>query len=300
MRSKYNVFWLDDNITKSGTLKTTIQELENYLLDKGFECVFEKFSTFEDAERRIKNNKKVDLFITDYNIGDESQTGLDFLKVVREKYRKEMLLYSNNDMDTISNYIISKIESKEIDLNFFTKFTFESTLRNEVLIRAIKQVVDETLIRWEELNALRGLYLAEISQREENLKKYICKHNGDITFCNLLKNNIISHNSNHSLSIDIKRKINSIESCLHNGRLSIDDKRLTFSNISILLSDYNTTEFSNWEEIRKLRNGFAHISEDPAGDKIILFDGTIINESDIYMYRKKLISFLNFIDSKYI
>lgn len=306
MRSNYNILWLDDEFSKrNSSINTTVQRVKAYMESKGFECCVEQFKTFEDAMRFLNTDKKVDLFISDYNIGGDNKTGLDFLKFVRNKYRKEMFLYSNNDVDEIKDYVVGKLNSGEIPLNFFSKFTFQSTIRPDVLLRDIKEVIDETLIRWEELNALRGLFLAELSQREENLKRYIISKNGDTPFIAKISTNFDSHTTcgdrSHlrTVNSDVISEVGDLISCLTSSSLRNNSKGLSFFNMGLILCDYSNPLYNDWESIRKLRNGFAHVSEDSVAGTITLKDRTVINKGDIYFYRVKLLKFLRAIDGEF-
>lgn len=306
MRSKYNILWLDDEFSKrNSSINTTVQRVKEYMERKGFECCVEQFKTFEDAMIFLNTDKKVDLFISDYNIGGDNKTGLDFLKFVRNKYRKEMMLYSNNNIEEIKSYVIEKLSNGDIPLNFFSKFTFQSAVLPDVLFRTIQDVINDTLIRWEELNALRGLFLAEISQREEILKRFIITKNGDISYISQISTNLSSHTNcsdrRHRRSIKQKTKdeIADLIVQLRNSNLNDNNSYLSFYNMSLMLCDYGTPQYGDWEEIRSLRNGFAHISEDPSAGTITLKDGTVIKETDIYLYRVKLLNFLKMIDSSF-
>ena len=68
--------------------------------------------------------------------------------------------------------------------------------------------------------------------------------------------------------------------------------------MGLMLFAYNEPLFRDWEEIRTLRNGFAHISENTVEGTITLKNGTTISETDIYTYRVKLLKFLKSIDTQ--
>lgn len=297
MRSKYIINWLDDDFTrKDASIHSDVKMITSFLENKGFECCVKTFETYKDAESVLANKAKVDLFISDYNIDGEELNGLDFLKAVRIHYKKEMILYSNSDHNSIKSYVINNLKSG-VDLNFFSKFTFESAVTPQIFRKTLKQVIEETLIRWEELNALRGLYLAEISQREQEIKDFLVSKNRDSSFVSQMNSTASANFTGLSLNKDTQKDINALISKIAKGKLKREDNALTLYNMQIILFMYNSVLFGEFKKARELRNGFAHINEDSTTESITLKDGTIIEEKDIYDYRRKLRDFLRNLDA---
>lgn len=280
MRSNYNILWLDDDFEDdSSFLNNNVSKTEKYLKEKGYISNITKVTNKKDALDAINSNKKIDLFLSDYNIseGDEF-SGFDFLIEARKYYKQEMLLYSNQDEQQLKKYIINYLSKDNIPLEYFSKFVFKSANN---LFESIKSIIDLTLIRWDELNALRGLYLSETSQLHQDAKKYI---KSNISDCELRTN------FNNNYTKENKNKI--IDAWERNWE---NDKLLDFYVSQCVLSSCENNLFSKWDKIRNIRNGCAHVQEsrDKKGENYIkLFNGSIIMESEISKYRKELRDFV--------
>jgi len=167
MRSNYNILWLDDDFEDDTSfLKRLVSKTEKYLKEKGYIPKIIKVSNKADALQKISCNIKIDLFLSDYNISEDNQfSGFDFLIETRKYYRQEMLLYSNQDEQQLKNHIIDYLSEDSTPLEYFSKFVFKSATDALSLLNSIKSIIDLTLIRWNELNALRGLYPSETGGR---------------------------------------------------------------------------------------------------------------------------------------
>ena len=123
-------------------------------------------------------SKRIDFFISDFNLGEEYANGIDngieFLNDVRsrEKYKQFFILYSKN-YDEIKETVITKI-NKEDNLGLLnnTMIINLSSPSDEVIKRDFQKAVEISLSKWDELNALRGEYMSENAEIEYELKKY--------------------------------------------------------------------------------------------------------------------------------
>ena len=287
MRSNYNILWLDDDFEDDTSfLKRMVSKTEKYLKDKGYDPCIIKLSNKDDALREIDYNKKIDLFLSDYNISEVDRfSGFDFLIETRKHYKQEMLLYSNQDEQQLKSHIIDYLSKDSTPLEYFSKFIFKSTTS---LFDSIKSIIDLTLIRWNELNALRGLYLSETSQIHYNAKKYIQDNIPNATLVSNFRRNYTSQKS----KADKKKKI--IE--MLNGNKNYDESKFDFYEVQCILSNRQNGLYDMWEEIRNIRNGCAHVrqSRNAEGENFItLLNNPIeIKESEIDIYRKKLLDFV--------
>lgn len=289
MRSNYNILWLDDDFDDDTSfLKRMVSKTEKYLKDKGYVPCIIKVSNKDDALREIGYNKKIDLFLSDYNISEVDKfSGFDFLIETRKYYKQEMLLYSNQDEQQLKKHITNYLSKDSTPLEYFSKFIFKSTIN---LFDSIKSIIDLTLIRWNELNALRGLYLSETSQIHYDAKKYIKENIPNSILVSNFRKNYPSRNLN-------KRK--QIIDML-NGTISYDESVFDFYETQCVLSNDQNNLYAMWDEIRSIRNGCAHVKQlrNKEGEcYITLINNSIeIKESEIDIYRKKL---LNFAESYY-
>lgn len=287
MRSNYNILWLDDDFENDTSfLKRLVLKTEKYLKDKGYNPCIIKVSNKDDALREIGYNNKIDLFLSDYNISEaERFSGFDFLIETRKNYKQEMLLYSNQDEQQLKNYIIDYLSKDSTPLEYFSKFIFKSTIN---LFDSIKSIIDLTLIRWNELNALRGLYLSETSEIHYKAKKYIQENIPNETFVSNFRKNYFSRK-------DYASKKNQIIGIL-NGTIDYNDFIFDFYETQCILSNSKNDLYDAWNEIRNIRNGCAHVKQSRNADGenyITLMNNSIqIKESEIDIYRKKLLDFV--------
>lgn len=299
MRINYNILWLDDdfNDQNSQALKNRINKTVEYLENKGFDVKIIKISNKYEAESELSKIQKIDLFVSDFNInsGEDSYSGFDFLKSTRKNYKQEMLLYSNQSESQIKKYLIEYIEKEDTELSFLGKFIFQSAIDKDELINKIKEIIDLTLIRWEELNALRGLYLAEVSQIEHEAKEYIKKE------INNKQSEFLSNISSFRKMMIKKRVSQRAIDMIDSVDVGIKTKNMNminnfnFAQIQFILCDISEAICPLWEEVKSLRNGFAHVQEsiDPSGQAFItlLDKKTKIFEGMIDTYRIILMKF---------
>jgi len=287
MRSNYNILWLDDDFEDDTSfLKRLVSKTEKYLKEKGYIPKIIKVSNKADALQKISCNIKIDLFLSDYNISEDNQfSGFDFLIETRKYYRQEMLLYSNQDEQQLKNHIIDYLSEDSTPLEYFSKFVFKSATDALSLLNSIKSIIDLTLIRWNELNALRGLYLSETSQIHYDAKKYIQEN---------IPSTILSNNFRINYMNNIRKK-NQIINML-DGLTAYDETKLDFYEVQCILSNGQNNLYNIWDEIRKIRNGCAHVKvfRNSDGENFItLMDNSIeIKELEIDIYRKELLDFI--------
>lgn len=295
MRSKYNILWLDDAFIKPRGIGNNIhsikKKIEDYVQSLGYIPNVITASSKEEVQVKLKSNPKIDIIFSDYNI-DENYKGMDFLKDIRKIYLQEMMLYSNVDESEIKEYLIQNIKSDNFELQFLSKFIFQSMSNRTVLINSMKSLIDLTLIRWQELNALRGFCLAETSQLEEDAK-LIFKGLLDFSEIKILLNNNL-------VKLKGKKKkhcrylLNNLKSKIKTGDLNLFDFQL-------MLFDVESNDYNDFQYIRDLRNGFAHIREEPnsnIGNYIELKDGTKIFEQDIKSIRFKIFDVIDKFEKK--
>lgn len=262
MRQEINILWLEDDLTMDA--HTYRKELvEDILKDKGYEAQIREFRTFEDARRELVSVKRYDFFISDFNL-DASETGLNYLEEIRFKngFKQFVILYSNNDYNTIKSDVINILQQKNLDI--FSNFTFFS-VSDSLEEKHFEDAINVILCRWDELNAIRGRFMCENAEIEH-----------------LLREKLNDDNQNHSyrkLFDDFFReKVNIRRSNLSN------DKKIKYRSLK-----------QRWSELIDKRNALAHVEEGFTSEDgyyiCSLKDSTIkIMESNLDEERRKLVS----------
>ena len=176
MRGKVEVIWLEDNLTNREHL-SRVNSIRKIIEMKGYDSNIEEINDLKKAKEMLLDpERRVDFFISDYNLG-VGETGLEYLLEIRTKglYKQFFILYSKNEYNEIRNGVIDKLKENSIEL--FCNFTFISLADSSpsMIKQEFSKAIDISLSRWDELNAIRGLYMCEHAELELLLRnKYAC------------------------------------------------------------------------------------------------------------------------------
>ncbi|MGT2716067.1 hypothetical protein [Streptococcus respiraculi] len=201
MRSKVNIIWLEDKITGSNKRphESRVKAVKERIIEKGYSPNINVVSDIAEARKKLLfrgGEQRYDFFISDFDLGGgiEAEKGLDYLVDVRksENYRRFFVLYSRNEYSTISEKVIEKLKFEK-NINLFTNFSFISIAADDNytiddIENKFKECIDIGLSRWDELNALRGMYMsehAEIEQKLDNKSIYGNYEQKIDTFCKM-------------------------------------------------------------------------------------------------------------------
>ena len=270
MRRDISIIWLEDEMEDAfhDYLKIVNKAIE----DKGYQLLTDNCYLCEsigDARKVLDDSsKRIDFFISDFNLGEEYangiDNGIDFLSDVRsrENYKQFFILYSKN-YDEIKETVITKI-NKEDNLGLLnnTMIINLSSPSDEVIKREFQKAIEISLSKWDELNALRGEYMSENAEIEYELKKILKVDLADSRNYRSLyrdfKNNHLSKRDktlNKSLLNDWMRMIDKRNSLAHSKEEFNDVKGYVISNI-----DDKSIQIVE-EEINEERKLLIHLSE---------------------------------------
>lgn len=262
MRQEINILWLEDDLT-SDTHSNRKELVEEILEYKGYEAQIVELRTFGEAKVELDSIKRYDFFISDFNL-DSSETGLNYLEEIRFKngFKQFVILYSNNDYNTIKSDVINILQQKNLDI--FSNFTFFS-VSDSLEEKHFEDAIDVILCRWDELNAIRGRFMCENAEIEH-----------------LLREKLDDNNQNHSyrkLFEDFFRE----KVKLSRPNLARDKKR-----------EYESLK-QRWSKLIEKRNDLAHVEEGFTSEEgyyiCSLKDPTIkIMESNLDEERRNLVS----------
>ncbi|GHU41818.1 hypothetical protein FACS1894193_06240 [Bacilli bacterium] len=171
MRENVEIVWLEDTPSDRGH-RNREKIVKDLIEAKGYLANIKPFVTLSEAKEVLQNpEKRVDFFISDFNLGSD-ETGLDYLLEIRQKemYKQFFILYSKNEYDEIKSNVIEKLQGNRIDL--FCNFTFISLAdgTTELIKQDFCKAIDISLSRWDELNAIRGIYMSANAEFESELK----------------------------------------------------------------------------------------------------------------------------------
>ena len=267
MKLRYKILWIEDDIK---TIKIKAKNTRKFLEENyGFECKeddIEILNYDEFKEQYIQNNEvksdmeKFDLLLVDFDLGEVGKSGDELIEIIRKGLYSEILFYS-------SNYpaLKTSLQSKDIDGVFTSN-------RGELEYK-IKKLIRVTIKKVQDVNNLRGLIMAEVSELERLKEKIIIKASPKIDQKNLekyvLKKIQSSGNSTKNKATGL---LNDIDNVLFEdlfkkiGFIDMDKKIHATGEILDKLkitSPISKTEFIEpyKENIRDIRNKFAHIEE---------------------------------------
>ena len=262
LRQEINILWLEDDLTMDAhTYRKDL--VEDILKDKGYKAQIKEFKTFEDARKELVSAKRYDFFISDFNL-DESETGLNYLEEIRNRngFKQFVILYSNNNYNTIKSDVINILKHKNLDI--FSNFTFFS-VSDSLEEKHFEDAINVILCRWDELNAIRGRFMCENAEIEHLLREKLSDDNPDHSYRKLFEDFFREKVklSRPNLARDKKRKYESLK--------------------------------QRWSKLIEKRNDLAHVEEGFTSEEgyyiCSLKDPTIkIMESNLDEERRNLVS----------
>lgn len=270
MRRDISIIWLEDEMEDA--FQDYLDIVERAIKDKGYQLLKDNCYLCESIEEAREilddSSKRIDFFISDFNLGEEYtneiNNGIDFLNDVRsrENYKQFFILYSKN-YDEIKETIITKID-RENNLGLLnnTMIINLSSPSDEVIKRDFQKAVEISLSKWDELNALRGEYMSENAEIEYELKKILKvdladSRNYKSLYGDFKKNHLSKRDKtlNESLLNDWMRMIDKRNSLAHSKEEFNDVKGYVISNI-----DDKSIQIVE-EEINEERKLLIHLSE---------------------------------------
>lgn len=180
MRLDFNVILVDDDWDdedNNSDLKNLIHELEQKILSKGFQPNIKPFASITEAN--LNDNRRTDLFLSDNNLGDNSNHpdlsakngGIEYYLELKQKpFLCDFVLYTRTQKNEIIQKLATDLTTRQ-DPNLFSRFTFVTRSNGGTgWHRLILDTIDHTLTKREELNNLRGFYAQQTSRMDEHLK----------------------------------------------------------------------------------------------------------------------------------
>ena len=157
MNLKYRILWIENEEDWVESIEDQIQE---YLEDLGL--VFER-KLIAKEEQGISYND-YDLILMDLNLADQPN-GAELISKIRDLgVYTDVVFYSASGIDELR----AKGREKELEGVFYSGRTPDTTFVNRV-----KAVIDATLKKVQDLNNLRGLVMAEVSELDAMMDKII-------------------------------------------------------------------------------------------------------------------------------
>lgn len=159
---KYNILWVDDR-------KDEFEELDypsilhRYVSDLCFEPSVNFYESIEEAKTAIRTTK-YDVIFSDYNIGSTDR-GDDFIAYIREQnVNTEILFYS-----ALENV-------PKLNLDRISFFNIPTPNGNPKLLEKMKSLISLTIEKLADLQIIRGIVMAEVSELDNMMEKIIINY----------------------------------------------------------------------------------------------------------------------------
>lgn len=270
MRQTINVIWVDDDIPNSYNNISPI--FIDKLRDFGYKGNIAHYKSIAEAEKCfLDKSKRIDFFISDFDLGNKTNGFLFLTKTRKNNFLKEyFILYSKISKKSLDEQMAKEISSNNSALEYLNNFSCFSSANDDVLIaKSFETAIKKALIRWDELSALRG-EVAHLNCLAEWITRKILKI--------VLSDDVwIAENGS-----DTKNYFECIKEL--NSSITRGDLVCTVGNIRGC--------FDKWHKLRKRRNAIEHHSEkwdQISKDFFIPSDDGNIFEKDIVTHRKNLL-----------
>lgn len=161
MRLKYNILWVDDH--KDDYIEIEMDKnIEAYIKGLFLDPSIDFFDNVGDAEKSA-SQKHYDVIFSDYNI--DEKTGRDLIIDIRNKHvNAEVLFYS------------AQQDPPLLDKDRISFFRLMSNTAYATLEIRMKEMIDLTLEKLNDLTNLRGLVMAEVSELDEKMEFMIQRY----------------------------------------------------------------------------------------------------------------------------
>jgi len=253
MSIEYRILWLDDKINEFID-DEFITEIENYIEEEGFEPKVIPVETHKQFF--IELDKSFDLILTDYHM-----PGINGEEIVRA-------IRGNNSIQTEILFYTAKHDLK--DAQKIDRISFLETQgtegHEEAVVKKLKSLIDLTIIKFQDIVAMRGMIMHETSDLDaikiKILKNYVeGKEPKDIEVlkCDILKE--IANDFDSRLT-----KVRGEWKIKPNGFKQLMKDNFVFSaeykiqTLAKILNEFSIVDFSPdyKTEIIQTRNKFAH------------------------------------------
>jgi len=287
MKLEYKILWLDDQI-QDFIDDEMIQEVEEYLVDQGFQPKIITVSKSEDFFKTLDDS--FDLLLTDYHLNEIN--GDEVIKKIRsQEYSvlSEVLFYT------------AKADLKDTDKISRVSFLETNTLlgdHRELVLKATITLIGLTLKKFQNIIAMRGMIMHETSSLDVEMIEIIKKalKNDSLNFeevsLSIYDQLIEMFTQKTEFVQECKRKMNFNQLTKDSFVYSAKYKILTLSKI---LEDLKMADFSTEydSEINSIRNKFAHavLEKDESGREFFKYkeDGIDFNEELCKIIRENIV-----------
>ena len=281
MNIDYKILWFEDDKDWYDSIKSFI---EDYLTENGFNFISSRYESGGDLEQILKDDD-YDLILVDYNLPGELGDKL-IERLRRFDLYTDIVFYSQNGADKVRHALQEKA----------VEGVYCAGRGREDFEEKVQSVIWTTIKKVQDLNNMRGLVIAKVSDLDNDMESIIFKKvkNSDpeeeIKIKNDIKNKLIE---------SLKDKLKVVE------RLDMDSefenlmkKIETYNKWRIVynfcedqekLNEYKEIVYAFNSEVIDVRNKMAHLKEDVDEEGKKILKGTRKEDEDFVFNDAKCI-----------
>ena len=191
MRSDFNIVIVDDLFDDEddrGVLDKFINYIKSTVANRGFVAQVNEFSSATAVLTGMDLNlrKRIDLYISDNNLEDGENEGIDFYLNLKRDFICDFILYTQSGVDGIINRIKEDLDQHK-DPSLFSRFTFVSRQNDAIWKSKSDDVVKHIITQREQFNNLRGLFAQSTSKMHTHLANLVIASGVDARFQNTIE-----------------------------------------------------------------------------------------------------------------
>ncbi len=295
MKIKYNILWVEN---ERDWLDSIVEEIKDFIEDFGFRFYYD----IAESRSEIGNYNKYDLILMDLNLASEP-TGDEIIQDIRKMNIYTDVVFYSADVETIRK----KGRERELEGVYF------SGRNTQRFTDKVKQVIKNTIRKTQDINNIRGLVMAEVSEldammgeilsvflrKEEMLKKFhgkVTKDREDAIHRSLEKANCAKDCQLNWRRLSVDEIINKIDASQKARGLNMILEDIQAKGSGQIYSSPNDKSFygNYYEDIIEMRNNLAHCQseEGPNGDILKTKKGDVEFSVDTFTcIRKKIMEY---------
>ncbi len=294
----YKILWVDDQI--EGLIDLGLKDkLEIYLTDLGFIPTIKCFEDTESAKEELETTK-YDLILSDFNI-DDGENGDVLIKKIRDgDIFTEVLFYSaqTNFSRVVQNLSVDRVSL----LSIAGQATY---LRLE---QKAKWLIDQTIVKLQEIENLRGLVMSETSHLDSMVEDILAAYfQSGSPNVNALRKNVLG-----KIKSSAKSNFRKAEKLAEESDLDLIKSRLFDASkkarsikdlikIEAIKHEYQFNDFfeSYKRDVLDIRNKLAHAkAQTNNGQEYLIIDNEnqeVFDQQKVVQIRKNLLHYDQFL-----
>lgn len=160
MDLNYKILWVEDTDEAFNTLS---RRLTRYIESRNLNCIITRIKSVDEFKIQDYDLNTYEILIIDYKLKNNT-VGQDIIKTIRRgKYVNDVLFYSSVGYLTLEKIL------KQDGL----QGVFISERQNSEFIENVKLLIDKSIRRAENLINIRGIFMDNTSEFDENMKNII-------------------------------------------------------------------------------------------------------------------------------